>query len=685
MCWGACSEELAVPYEPWIEICSQIIRHAPLELLSAHIERHGGELGRLARNLAGRVASLPERQSSDPETERYLLFSAVVGLLEQVAQRVPVCVVLDDLHWADGQSVALLKHLVRTLDREALQLIATYRDSDLGKDHPLSAVLADLRMVEGVQRIALRGLGVDEVAQLMTVVAGHELDQDGLDLAGQIAAETEGNPFFVGEILRGLSESGALSLDEASGRWRVDHSAGLGLPESVREVIERRVERLGEEAQEVLRFAAVIGRAFDLELLSHVVEVEEGRLLDHLEAAIAASLLSESTERVGEFRFAHALINQTLYEGLGATRRARMHQRVAQALEELHGADPPVQRLSELALHWRLAAVSVDRAKAADYASRAGERALESLAPDEAVKLFTDALELTDNVASAERCGALIGLGEAQRQVGHPGYRQTLLDAAALARELGDADRLCRAVLANSRGFVSKLGAVDSERVHALEVAAEAVEDDSRRARVLSLLALELHHGGDPARCRRLAHEAIEIARAADDPAVLDYTLNRAVFAIWGPEALKERESLADEQLDLAQRLDDPKLSFWAAQSQWDVGWEAGDRPRAASALTTMRTLAASVPEPTFAWQRLFYEGVAALMQGDLQAAEQWAIQAFEAGTAAGQPDALDVFSAQLFNVRYPQGRRGSSSSRSFSSSANRTVSRRGTGPRRSL
>src|SRR6202035_904523 len=194
-------------------------------------------------------------------------------------QSVPLCLGLDDLHWADGQSVALLKHVVRTVEQGALQVIATYRDSDLGKDHPLGAVLADLRAVEGVQRIALRGLGADEVAQIMTAVAGHELEEDGRQLAGEIAEETDGNPFFVGEILRGLSESGALVFDEASGRWSIDSSAGIALPESVREVIERRVERLGEETMEALRLAAVIGRSFELELLESILDLGEGLLL----------------------------------------------------------------------------------------------------------------------------------------------------------------------------------------------------------------------------------------------------------------------------------------------------------------------------------------------------------------------------------------------------------------------
>src|SRR6516225_6382806 len=376
--WGACSEELAVPYEPWIQICRHVVEHAPQELLERHLESHGGELSRLVRQLSQRIPDLPAPQSSDPETERYLLFNAVAGLLEAVAETVTLCVMLDDLHWADARSLALLKH---------------------------------------VQRIELHGLGVDEVAEIMTAAAGHELEADAVELAAQIAAETDGNPFFVGEILRGLSESGALTFDEGAQRWSIDGSVGIALPESVREVIERRVERLGEETLEALRLAAVIGREFDLRLLCAALGVEEVSLLDRVEAAMAASVLAESSDQVGRFRFVHALINQTLYGGITATRRARMHQRVAEALEELYGQDPG-EHLAELALHWRLAAVSVDKTKAADYALKAGRRALASLAPTEAVKLFTDAVELSADKHSRERCEALIGLGEAQLQTG---------------------------------------------------------------------------------------------------------------------------------------------------------------------------------------------------------------------------------------------------------------------------
>jgi tetratricopeptide (TPR) repeat protein len=254
----------------------------------------------------------------------------------------------------------------------------------------------------------------------------------------------------------------------------------------------------------------------------------------------------------------------------------------------------------------------------------------------------------------------LIGLGEAERQIGNPGYRRTLLDASGLARALGDPDRLCRAVLANSRGLFAQTGAVDCERVRALEAAAEALPgDDARRARVLAVLACELHHGSEPERCRALAAEAIEIARTAGDQGTLAYTLESAFVAIWMPDTLEERQRLVEERIELTQRLADPRLSFGVALGSMMVGMEVGDRSRVESALTTIRTVAASVPEPTLIWLALAYESGWAFVQGDLQAAEQLALEGFEAGTASGQPDAVVVFGGLLFNIRYQQGRLG--------------------------
>ncbi len=251
-------------------------------------------------------------------------------------------------------------------------------------------------------------------------------------------------------------------MQEEGGRWRLvgelaelglpaerarGHRAACGAPRSRRPHGAER--RCGDRPRLRPRSAAGRRRVFP-----------RTRLLDLLDEAVAASLLQESPERAGRFTFTHALVEHTLYEDLGRARRARLHKRVAVALEEQCG-DEPGERLGELAGHWAAAVVSTDTAKAIHYARRAAERALEQLAPDEAARWYRQALELHDQAPGgdrSERCDLLIGLGEAQRQTGNPEFRQTLLDAAQLAQELDDADRLARAVLANTRGLTSQFG-----------------------------------------------------------------------------------------------------------------------------------------------------------------------------------------------------------------------------------
>ena len=658
--FGRCDEDLGVPYQPWTQALGHLVREAPAPMLDGHVERFGGDLARLVPGLSDRLSGLPAPRQSDPETERYLLYAAVVGLLEGASADEPVVLIIDDLHWADAPTLSLLRHVVSAGPAMRALVVGTYRDSDLSREHPLTALLADLHREQGVERMKLTGLDGEDVLALMEAAAGHELDEDGRALAREIARETAGNPFFAGEVLRHLTESGAL-VQEEGGRWRLTGSlAELGLPQSVREVVGRRVERLGSDARTALSAAAVIGREFDLDLLLAVVEFPEDRLLDLLDEAVAASLLQESSERAGRFAFAHGLVEHTLYEDLGRARRARMHKRVAQALEELCGGEPG-ERLGELAGHWAAAVVSADTAKAIHYARRAAERALDQLAPDEAERWYRQTLELHDQAPGgdrSERCDLMIGLGEAQRQAGNPEFRQTLLDAAALAQELDDVDRLARAVLANTRGLTSRLGEVDSERVQKQEAAALALpDDDPRRAQVLALLASELHYAGEPSRCRQLAAEAIEIARAAGDEAALAHTLAYVSWAITAPDTLAQRRLLVGELFDLTQHLNDPRLSHFTAAWRFGTGLESGDRSQIESSLVTMRALTTSMPQLTTGWGLLVDEATWSLVQGDIEASEQWAIQAATAGAAAGEPDIALVFGVQLFTLRYFQGR----------------------------
>ena len=415
VCWGAAAEDLGVPYGPWIQALSHYVEHAPEAVLVGHVERHGGELTRLLRDsLANRVAGVPAPQQADSETERYLLFEAVAGLLQAACDHSPVLLVLDDLHWADSQTLSLLKHVAAATADSPLLVLGTYRESDLDRGHPLGDALADLHRLDGVEHRALQGLGVDEVAELVAAATGLELDAAGLELAREIAQETDGNPFFVAEILRHLTESGAIS-EGPDGRWELRSSiAELELPHSLRGVVCRRVERLGEQLEQILTIAAVAGRTFDIELLGLLVEGDEEELLDALDGALQASLLVESPARVGRFSFAHALINHALYDAVGATRRGRLHRRVAEALEQLCSEEPGERLVAGwleetvgsaggsaavLAYHWREAG---DSERAVDYLLMAAEEAGRGLAKAEAVALYNQALELVPE-SDAER------------------------------------------------------------------------------------------------------------------------------------------------------------------------------------------------------------------------------------------------------------------------------------------
>ena len=407
VCWGAATEDLGAPYGLWIQALSHYVEHAPEEVLAAYVERHGGEITRLVRDsLTKRVAGVPAPQQADPETERYLLFEAVTGLLQAACDHSPVVLVFDDLHWADSLTLSLLKHVAAETADSALLLLGTYRESDLDRGHPLADVLASLRRVNGVERLSLHGLGVDDVAELVAAIAGLEMDAVGLELSHEIVQETDGNPFFVAELLRHLTESGVI-VHGSDGRSELRTSiADLGLPHSVREVVCRRVERLGKQVEQILTVAAVVGRTFDIELLELIVEGDGEELLDALDRALQASVLVESVERVGRFRFTHALINHALYDAVGATRRGRLHRRVAEALEQLCSEEKGERLVAELleetvgsaggsaavlAYHWREAG---DSEQAVDYLLRAAEEAAGGSAEAEAVGLYNQALEL---------------------------------------------------------------------------------------------------------------------------------------------------------------------------------------------------------------------------------------------------------------------------------------------------
>lgn len=657
--FGHCEEDLATPYQLFAEALSHYVAHAPEEQLVAHVAAHGSELARMVPALASRIPDLPPSKATDADTERFLLFSAVIGLLAEASRQQPVVVVLDDLHWADNASLQLLRHLVAADPSTRVMVLGTYRDNELSQAHALVETLAALRRQSGVSRIELKGLDDTGVLAFVEASAGHFLDEAGVGLAHAVYRETDGNPFFVGEVLRHLAETGAIYQD-TTGRWVSDTTVDkVALPDSVREVIGARVLRLGPDAGRVLSTAAVIGREFDLDVLARATNTDEDDLLDVLDAAATVALVREMSEAPGRYNFAHALIQHTLYEDLGPSRRARAHRVVAEALEAVCG-DRPGARVGELARHWTNASQPVNVEKAIGYLRQAGDAALAALAPGDALSYYTQARDFLADAAAPDPVLALdvaIGIGTAQRLTGDPGFRETLLGAAREAIELDDTSRVVAAALQNDRGFFTTVGLIDVDKVAVLESALQRLPDDHPdRALVLATLCSELAYGAPLDHRRALADEAITIAESSGDDATVVRVLNSVSLPLCVPSQLEQSLDRTAEAIARAERIDDPVLLFWAVDRRGIAVMQVGDIDEFNRCISRRSTLAEQLGQPVMQWSAAYGRAWQAQTAGDLDLAEQLATEALQIGTAGGQPDAEAFFGVQLAAVSAARG-----------------------------
>jgi hypothetical protein len=593
---------------------------------------------------------MPANRQSEPEAERHLLFAAVVDLLARASEDTSVVLVLDDLHWADRTTVQLLRHVAAATAPLRLLVLGTFRETDVHADHPLIEVLAALHREPAVERIVVEGLDDLELLALMERLAGGEFEQSVRELRDELREETNGNPFFVTEIFRHLVETGRMT----TGPDGATQLRATGLPVSVREVVGRRVQRLGEDATRVLSVAAVIGRDFDFPLLARVVEVSEDELLDVLEEATKAFVISEAPATVDQYTFVHALIQRTLYDDLSAARRRRLHRQVGVALESL--PDARTTRVGELARHFFESAHAEDAPKAYEYAIAAGDDAQTRLAPDEAVRWFSQALELVGRNERAPRCDTLIRLGTAQRLAGMPAFRETLLEAARIAHTGGDTDKLVASALANTRGFQSSAGTVDGERIEILQAALTAVGDVSpaQRARLLALLAIESFYatGTD---VDALLDEALELTAGGDDVAARLFVL-RAVQVWFPPHSFSRRRALLDEERVLVSDAD-PVRRAWFESECTQIAYQEGDAANIRATLASWHDAVARVGDPALIWAGRFADAMVAGIWDDLDEVEPRIEDAFRYGTDTGQPDAFAVYAAQLAVVRSYQGR----------------------------
>ncbi|MGH8896625.1 MAG: ATP-binding protein [Egibacteraceae bacterium] len=648
--WGGCGKTDGAPaFWPWIQLLRAHVRDRDQAALAAELGHDAAEVARLVPEVAERVAKMPTPPALDPEPARFRLFDSVVTCFKQAAAAQPLLLILDDLHWSDRPSLLLLRFLARELRDARLLVVGTYRDVELTRTHPLAQLLGELTSEH--QRILLRGLSEAEVAQLITLVTSEQPDQG---LVAAIQQATDGNPLFVREVVRLLASQGRLRHAD-----RLELRA-LGVPHGVRDVLERRLRQLSPLCAELLSAAAVMGHEFCIDLVAPLAGLTRERQIQLLEEATAARLVDELPGAVVRYRFAHTLVREVCYEQLRPLQRVRLHRLAGLAIEQ-RCREQIEGHLAELAYHFGKAAGTGDAAKAVEYASRAGQHALDLLAYEEAASHSTDALQLlqaTEPTAAVKRCELLLDLGTAQMAASQlPAARATYEQAAALAKSMGAGELLARAALGLGVEFTS--GIIDDLEVHLLEEALEALGDidSALRARVLARLAKALLFTPLLERRRMLSEQAVAMARRIGDPVTLAAVLYEWHVAIWGSAKPAERLDIATEVVRLAERSGDRALALQGRALRMGNLLELGDMPALDAEIETYDRMTAALRQLHYRWHVPLLRATQATLAGRFEEAERLAEEGRALGQRVHHQGATVFFPLALGMIRFAQGR----------------------------
>ena len=630
------------PYQPFVEALTQLVS-STRDDLPRLLGRLGPELARLVPEIADRLVGGPAPLHADPDTERYRLFDAVAGWLRATSSVAPLVLIVDDLQWAGRPTLQLLRHVVGSLTDSAVLILGAFRDTEVDRSHPLAELLADLHRVSGADRLALGGLSLDGVLALVVPEASAAPDERARELAAAVHRETNGNPLFAQELIRHLIQGGEDMTEP--------------LPASVRSLAAGRLERLSADARRVLSIASVIGDEIDVAVLAEVAGFDEDRFFSALDAATSAGIVREESRPRAHVAFVHTVVRATLYDELDQDERARLHHLVGESWER-HFGERAEGHLPMLAHHFVMA--GVDQARAADYAMRAGDQAVEQLADEEALELYQRALgQLTDIGDDRSRAELLSRLGKVQRRLSDPQHRATLFEAAALARRVGAHDVLVQVALANSKSTLHALGAIDDDQVALLEEALSVLSagDSTERAQVLACLAMELLVGDDFDRRDELSAEALAMARRLDDPYTLAAVLRARCHAIGHASTFDERRRLVIEQQELAARIGDPSLGALVAFERHNMLLVDHDRAEADLVLDRALEAADSMQQPVLRWMAAAARANRAFLADQFDDADRLLSEAIQIGQDAGQPDSFIVYAWQLGLVRFFQGR----------------------------
>jgi DNA-binding SARP family transcriptional activator len=632
--YGCCHEE-RLTFQPFVEALGH---YATVHDLARELPEVAEQLWRCLEPLHHLLRGAEPREHSPRPQDRYALFEAVVAVLRHAAERRPLLLVIDDLHWADAATFELMVHSVRSVTPSPCMFLVTSRHAadpragpPDGSAESLEARLGALRHEAQVEHVCLGGLNEEETAELIRArsdVARSDVFARGL------WRRTSGNPLFIEEMLPlvGVEKEPDLSR--------------VGVPVAVEEAIIRRLEHLGDKSRKLLASASVIGPEFPLWLVASVLRWSEEDSLDEIEELIRYGLVVEVPDRRDHFAFSHALVRETQYGCLIVSRRARIHKRVALELEQrakLSADGEGRVAPAELAYHFYEARPAVDAQVAAEYAIKAAKHAEHSAAYEEADAQYHRAVELLRSVATDESmiCGLLIARGKSQLRAGQlDDARRTFRDAAAIARRNGETEKLAHAAL-GFHGRYSPAGEVHRERIELLEEALEALDpaNSALRARLLARLADSLLWAeGD--REVRLSADAVRMARRLRNPTAMLEALAAQHAALLHTEHLGERSEVGHERLELARKTGSHEAIAAALRFCIHDLCERGELRAAKQQYVELNELADGLRQPLYRSYALHWECVFAQLHGRLEEAERLADEVFDLAKREGVSDA---------------------------------------------
>ncbi|MFN3216693.1 MAG: ATP-binding protein [Acidimicrobiales bacterium] len=637
---GHCDELIPSPFEAIVEALRWFLQRHP-DTIVDRLGPHVGELAWLLPELPTSVPGVVPAVRADPASDRARLLRAVTASLPALGGERPVLFVLDDLQWADGATVELVRHLIRHRPR-GLLVLATVRDTEIADSDALSAALVETRRAGDL----VLDVGPIDVGDVATLASSAFASLDGSGTAGrsapaaaQIHAATAGNPLFVSEYLRHLAGGGDPST----------------APSTIADMMQRRVRTLGGDAMAILGHAAVIGHDIGYAVLAHMLAdtvADPAELLDTLERACDARLLEDAGP--GAFRFSHAMVRSTIYETLSLTRRAQLHHRAAQAYEALYGPFA-VEHLSVTAYHWRMAAPLAGEARAVDYALASGERDLADHSLDDALAQLAYAGDATTDPSIRARAQMLQGV--AQLRLGDPSHVKTLEQAAAAALDAGDLDTATAALTAHGRWTYAIGAAVpDPRKVALLEravgVAAGTGADAAQRATLLAALAVEATFTASAEHRTALLDEAMRVAEAAEDPAVqADIVVRACQIHPVATMTIAQHDRLVAETRRSLAALDqlDHALAVRTLNNGFFTMYRAGAVEDAMACAARLDDIFAATGDPFVRRHIDMFEPIRLLLAGDPHASQRCADEVLGRWAADAIPEAFGFYGLETF------------------------------------